>query len=57
MIQYAENVADEAKAYQQEIIQKQIDKKEEAALSKMGWEEKFVPEVAKIRPDPLLKLV
>ena len=50
-------MADEAKAYQQEIIQKQIDKKEQAALSKMGWEEKFVPEVAKIRPDPLLKLV
>lgn len=57
LIQYAESVADEAKSYQQEIIQKQIDKKESIELSKMGWEEKFVPEVAKIRSDPLLKLV
>mgnify|MGYP000341749382 CR=1 FL=1 len=47
MIQYAENVAEEAKAYQHEIVAKQIDKKESKELSKMGWEEKFVPEFAK----------
>lgn len=47
LIQYAEGVAEEAKSYQQEIIKRQVDKKEEKELSKMGWEEKFVPEYAK----------
>lgn len=55
LIQYAENVAEEAKSYQNEIIKKQIDKKEEKELSKMGWEEKFVPEYAKGQFAPLIR--
>ena len=47
LIQYAEGVAEEAKSYQNEIIEKQIDKKEAKELSRMGYEEKFVPEYAK----------
>ena len=53
LIQYAEGVAEEAKSYQQEIIKKEIDKTEAKELSKMGWEEKFVPEYAKGQFAPL----
>lgn len=47
LIEYAEGVAEQAKSYQNEIIEKQVDKKEAKELSKMGYEEKFVPEYAK----------
>ena len=54
LIQYAENVADEAKEYQEELRAKEIDKKEAKELSKMGWEEKFTPEYVKAKYDPIL---
>lgn len=52
LIKYSARVADEAKAYQQELKSQESEQREAKALAKMGYEEKFKPEFAP-KPAPL----
>ena len=46
LLSYATGVAEDAKAYQQELKGKEIARREEKELAMMGYEEKFTPEYA-----------